>query len=138
MAIERTIFTKHKIYITFTHVDKKMKEGNQQYCLTLELKDNDELIKQYEDYHQPDKVWPEVLDSIRSSGIQNMQIYRLGTLLVMLIEVDRSFSFESKAESDQKNPKVQKWEKLMEKFQKINVENNSQAKWKLMKKIFRV
>ena len=110
--------------------------ANRQYCLTLDLFDDEELILEYERYHQQGNVWPEVLESIRDSGILSMNIHRLGTSLCMVIEVNEQFSFESKAESDKQNPKVQEWEKLMEKFQNPQSQLESQQKWQLMSSIF--
>ncbi|MBU2877950.1 L-rhamnose mutarotase [Aliiglaciecola lipolytica] len=108
---------------------------NQRYCLRLELQDDDELIRLYEQYHQPGAVWPEVLESIRASGIENMQIFRLDTHLVMVLDVKPSFSFETKAKLDSENPKVQEWERLMERFQKVDSQQQN-AKWQPMQNIF--
>ena len=49
---------------------------SKRYCLALDLKDDPDLIREYERYHAPDQVWPEILDSIKESGINNMEIYR--------------------------------------------------------------
>lgn len=108
------------------------------YCLALDLKDQPELIREYEAYHSPGKVWPEVLESIKESGIRHMEIYRTGNRLFMVMEVGDDFSFEKKAELDQNNPKVQEWEKLMWKFQQALPWANSGQKWILMDKIFSV
>ncbi|WP_342804715.1 L-rhamnose mutarotase [Alteromonas sp. M12] len=108
---------------------------NQRYCLRLELQDDDELIRLYEEYHQPGAVWPEVLESIRASGIENMQIFRLDTQLVMVLDVKPGFSFEAKAKLDSENPKVQEWERLMERFQKVDSQQQN-AKWQPMQTIF--
>ena len=62
------------------------------YCLTLDLKDDPTLIAEYEAWHQ--KVWPEIMESIRSAGIENMQIYRFANRLFMIMEVNKKFSFE--------------------------------------------
>lgn len=107
-----------------------------QYCLTLELNNNPELIRLYEEYHQAGNVWPEVLESIRDSGIEKMQIYRFNTLLVMVLEVNVSFSFERKAYMDQNNAKVQEWERLMEQFQKVDSNCESNGKWQALEQIF--
>ena len=64
------------------------------YCLTLDLKDDPTLIAEYEAWHQ--KVWPEIMESIRSAGIENMQIYRFANRLFMIMEVNKKFSFEKK------------------------------------------
>lgn len=111
---------------------------NQRYCLSLELQDDDELIRQYEQYHQPSKVWPEILDSIRDAGIENMQIFRLGTQLVMVLDVAPTFSFEAKSKADNANPRVLEWERLMQRFQKVDADNLGVGKWQVMKDIFQL
>lgn len=110
----------------------------QQYVLTLELNDDPELIRLYEQYHQPGAVWPEVIESIRASGIENMQIYRLGCLLVMVLQVNADFSFEAKSEADKNNPKVQEWEALMERFQRVEPDQTSAGKWQVMDQLFQL
>jgi len=104
------------------------------YCLTLDLKDDPELIQQYETYHKA--VWPEILKSIKEAGIEQMEIYRLGTRLFMVMEVNDTFNFEKKAQADRLNPKVQEWESLMWKYQQPLVGAAHSEKWILMDKIF--
>ncbi len=109
---------------------------NKQYCLTLELQDDDELIKLYEAHHQAGNVWPEVIKSIKDSGITNMAIYRLNTQLIMVLDVEQGFSFEKKSHNDLLNKKVQEWESLMEKFQKIESGYSHASKWNLVNRVF--
>lgn len=104
------------------------------YCLALDLKDDPEIIRQYEVYHQ--NVWPEVLQSISDSGIEKMSIYRTGNRLFMQIEANDSFSFEEKAKMDLANPKVQEWENLMNTFQQRLPWAEPNAKWVLTEEIF--
>lgn len=116
-----------------------MKRGatpNRQFCLTLDLRDDEDLIREYEQYHQPGHTWPEVIDSIRRSGILDMQIYRAGTQLVMVMTVTGSFSFEEKNLMDRQNPKVVQWERLMTRFQLAAADSSAGAKWKKMQSIF--
>jgi L-rhamnose mutarotase len=104
------------------------------YCLTLDLKNDPELIKSYEEHHKA--IWPEITKSIKDSGITDMQIYRFETRLFMIMETEDDFSFERKAEADTTNPKVQEWEELMLTYQQP-FEGSSQ-KWVLMDKIFQL
>lgn len=106
----------------------------QKYILALDLKDNEELIKEYEDYHK--NVWPEIKKSIRDSGIESLEIYRTGNRMMMMMEVNDMFSFEAKAKADATNPKVQEWETLMWKFQQALPWAKEGEKWMLMEKIF--
>ena len=73
------------------------------YCLTLDLKDDPTLIAEYKRYHE--KIWPEITRSIKDSGIEDMEIYLLGTRMFMIMEVNESFSFEAKSKADQTQPK---------------------------------
>ncbi|CAN5272275.1 L-rhamnose mutarotase [soil metagenome] len=104
------------------------------YCLALDLKDDAQLIKEYEDHHKT--VWPEILQSITGAGITNMEIYRVGNRLFMIMETTDDFSFESKAKSDSSNEKVQQWEQLMWKYQQPLPVAKEGEKWLLMNKIF--
>lgn len=104
------------------------------YCLTLDLKDDEQLIREYEEWHKA--VWPEILNSIKDSGIEHMSIYRFASRLFMIMEVDDSFSFEKKTEMDAFNPKVQEWENLMWKYQQPLADAEPGEKWVLMEKIF--
>lgn len=104
------------------------------FCLTLDLKNDPTLIEEYEQHHK--HVWPEVLQSIKDSGIENMEIYRLSNRLFMIMQVDDTFSFEKKAAMDASNPKVQEWEKLMWKYQQALPVAKPGEKWLLMDKIF--
>ena len=65
------------------------------FCLALDLKDDAMLIGEYEEHHR--KVWPEILKSIKDSGIQQMEIYRINNRLFMIMETNDDFTFERKA-----------------------------------------
>jgi L-rhamnose mutarotase len=106
------------------------------FCLTLDLKDDPALIAEYRKYHE--KIWPEITESIKNSGIVDMEIYLLGTRMFMIMEVSESFSFEKKAMADQEDPKVQAWEQLMWKFQQALPGANPGEKWLLMDRVFKL
>ena len=109
---------------------------SKRYCLGLDLKDSPQLIEEYKRHHQ--KVWPEITQTLRDSGIEDMEIYLLGTRLFMIIEVNDRFSFESKARADQSNPKVQEWENLMWKFQQPLPQARPGEKWILAERVFKL
>ena len=106
------------------------------FCLTLDLKDDPKLIADYKRYHE--KIWPEITQSIKDSGIEDMEIYLLGTRMFMIMEVNESFSFEAKAKVDELSPRVQEWEKLMWSFQQALPEARPGEKWLLMECIFKL
>jgi L-rhamnose mutarotase len=109
---------------------------NRRYCLTLDLKDDPELIAEYRRQHV--KIWPEITRSIKDSGIVDMEIYLLGARMFMIMEVDESFSFEAKAKADRANAKVREWEELMWRFQKPLPQAMPGEKWLLMERIFKL
>src|SRR5450631_3004687 len=104
------------------------------YCLACDLKDNADLIQSYDAYHK--KVWPEIKDSLQQSGILEMEIFRTGNRLFMIIQAGDHFSFEKKAAMDLANPIVQQWENLMSEFQKQIPWANPGVKWLLMDRVF--
>ena len=104
------------------------------YYLALDLKNDPKLIADYETYHQ--KVWPEILDSIKSAGILSMEIYRVANRLFMIMTVNEDFSFDRKAVMDNENPRVQEWEGLMWKYQQAIPNSKPGEKWRLMNRIF--
>jgi L-rhamnose mutarotase len=106
------------------------------YCLALDLIDDPQLIEEYENWHRKENIWPEIKKSILDAGIVNMEIYRTGNRLFMIIEANDDFSFERKASMDADNPKVQEWERLMWKFQQSLPWAKEGEKWLLMNKIF--
>jgi L-rhamnose mutarotase len=104
------------------------------YCLALDLKDDPELIAEYEKYHEA--IWPDIHKSITKSGIIHMEIYRYFNRLFMIMETDDSFSFDKKGAMDAGNAKVQEWEDLMWKYQQAIPGSKPGEKWVLMTKIF--
>lgn len=104
------------------------------YFFALDLKNDDDLIHEYDRYHQ--NVWPDVIQKIKESGILNCEIYRVFNRLVMRIETSNEFSFEKKAEIDSSSQAVQEWETLMWKYQQAIPGSKPGEKWLLMEKIF--
>jgi L-rhamnose mutarotase len=110
--------------------------NTRRYCLTLDLKDDPALIAEYRKHH--DGIWPEIIKSIKDSGIEAMEIYLLGARMFMIMEVNESFSFGAKTAADRANPKVQEWEQLMWNFQQALPQAKPGEKWLLMERIFRL
>ncbi len=104
------------------------------FCLANDLKDDPQLIKEYEQHHR--SVWAENLEGIRASGILTMDIFRTGNRLFMIMTTDDNFSFEAKGKEDASNAKVQEWEALMDKYQQRIPWAKPGEKWVLMHQIF--
>ncbi|MEH6548876.1 MAG: L-rhamnose mutarotase [Pseudomonadales bacterium] len=105
-------------------------------CFALDLVDDADLIAEYERYHKPDKIWPAITASIRKAGIVDMEIYRVGDRLFMIMEVTPEFDPAAKTISDSNDPDVIAWEKLMWRFQQPLPSAEEGEKWLQMKRIF--
>lgn len=108
----------------------------QRFCLALDLKNSPKLIAEYERYHE--RIPDAIEKSIKDAGITNLEIYRIGTRLFMILEANDDFSFEKKGKMDASNLAVQAWEELMWRFQKPLKEAKEGEKWLLMNKIFQL
>lgn len=85
--------------------------------LILDLKDDPELIASYDAHHRPGAVPKAVLRSIREAGIEEMEIYRSGNRIVMVMDTIEEFDPDAKAAADAANPDVIGWEARMDRFQ---------------------
>jgi L-rhamnose mutarotase len=108
----------------------------QRFCLALDLKKSPKLIAEYERYHE--RIPEAIEKSIQEAGITNLEIYRIGTRLFMILEATDDFTFEKKSAMDAANPDVQAWEELMWRFQKPLKEAKEGEKWVFMNKIFQL
>ena len=106
------------------------------FCLALDLIDDPTLIAEYEHLHKTENIRPEIRKSIIDSDITNMEIYRIGNRLFMIMETSDEFSFEKKSIMDASNPKVQEWEELTWTFQQPLPWAKPGEKWVLMEKNF--
>ena len=105
------------------------------HCLALDLKDDPVLIAQYEAHHR--SIWPEVRTHLHAHGVTGMEIYRLGTRMVMLMETDDvSYDAEAMGLAARSNPKIREWEELMWKFQAPTPWTPEGEKWVAMRRIF--
>jgi L-rhamnose mutarotase len=97
----------------------------------LDLVDETDAIAQYEAFHAPGAVWPEVIDDIRAQGVESMEIWRAGDRLVMTVTVAAGYPRQRPASA-----KVAEWEALMGRFQRRIPAAASGEKWAPARKIF--
>lgn len=106
------------------------------YCRTMDLRDNQELISEYRSRHSKEKIWPEILEGIRSVGILEMEIYIYGTRLFMMVETPLDFDWDSAMEKLAVLPRQQEWEDYMSVFQCSEPGCTSSEKWQPMERMF--
>lgn len=106
----------------------------QRYVNTLRLVDDPEAIARYCEIH--DKIWPEILEGILSVGIQTMDIYLLGNLAVMIIEIPDDIDLDEAMGRLAGLPRQAEWEEYVARFQQCLPGDTSADKWKRMTKVF--
>ena len=104
------------------------------YCQTLTLVDNEEMIAKYVEAHA--HVWPEVIAGQREVGIVDMQIFRRGRSLFMIMDTVDSFDFERDMARLATLPRQAEWEAYVSQFQGCPADASSADKWQLMERIF--
>lgn len=104
------------------------------YCQTLTLVDDEVMIQKYCDVHK--HVWPEIIEGQRQVGILDMQIYRKGRSLFMIMDVKDDFDFEKDMARLATLPRQAEWEAYVSQFQGCSANARSDEKWQLMERIF--
>ena len=107
------------------------------YALTVNLKDDPEIIAQYRYHHT--HPWPEVMQALRAVGILDMRIYLLGRRLFMTMDTVDDFQPEVDFPRYLTlNPRCQVWEDMMSTFQEKVPEAKPEEKWAYMEQIFQL
>lgn len=104
------------------------------YCQYLMLVDDEEMIAKYVDAHA--HVWPEVIEGQRAVGIIDMQIYRNGRNLFMIMDTIDDFDFERDMTRLTTLPRQAEWEAYVAQFQGCSADARSDEKWQMMERIF--
>lgn len=120
------------------YVVKASPYPTRRYVQTLSLQKDDALIAQYRYYHSHEGIWPEILQGLKDCGVIEMEIYLIGTLLVMIVELDEQDSWQEVMSRIGDTPRQAEWEAFMARFQKTNPQESSQEKWQLMERIFHI
>jgi L-rhamnose mutarotase len=101
------------------------------YGLTINLKDDAEVIAQYKEYHR--QVWPEVLEHARRLGILKTRIFLIGRRLFMYIETEDGFDFgRAFSAPGDEAARLRQWDDLMRGFQERAPEAQPDDWWAQM------
>lgn len=105
------------------------------FAQVLDLKNDSEIIEKYEKYHR--NAWPEVIESLKETGIERMEIFRVGNHLFMYYSAPDDFDpardFQSYTE---RAPKAKEWNDLMSTFQQKVPEAGPDDWWTPGKLVF--
>lgn len=108
----------------------------QRYYYALDLKDDAAAIAEYEHWHRPGVIWPEIVASIRAAGIEEMEIFRTGNRLVMAVKMADDHVPSASRETDDADARTKEWEQLMDRYQQRLPWAEAGQKWVPMKRIF--
>ena len=106
------------------------------YVQTMDLKDDPALIAEYRKRHSREEAWQEILDGIREVGILDMQLFILGTRLVMIVDTPTDFDWDAAMKRLAVLPRQQEWENYMAIFQQCREGATSDEKWQMMERMF--
>ena len=106
------------------------------YVQTMDLRDNPELIAAYRRRHSSGEAWPEIMDGIRQVGILDMDIYILGTRLVMIVDAPEDFDWQTAMDKLATLPRQAEWEAFVAAFQGCAADAKSDEKWQMMERMF--
>jgi L-rhamnose mutarotase len=132
---------KYEIYLgvgIWNDWQKRKREGKMMdklyFC--LDLKDDAAAIARYKQWHAPGQVPAPINASIRSAGIEALEIYLAGNRLFMILTPGPGFDPAAKAVADAASPDVQAWENLMWEFQQSLPFASPGEKWVPMTRIY--
>ena len=109
---------------------------SKRYCFALDLKEDEKGIAAYEKYHQPNVIWPEIVEGIKQCNILDMDIFRAGNRLFMILETNDVFDLEKDFARMLTLPRQQEWAELMNRYQQRLPFAEPKEHWVLMKHIF--
>ena len=108
------------------------------YVQTLDLRDDPEMIREYRKWHSEEYSWPEIRQGIRAVGILEMEIYILGSKLVMIVDTPADFQWDEAMNRLATLPRQAEWEAFVAKFQGCAPDARSDEKWQPMERMFRL
>lgn len=118
------------------YIQKQYNMPIKRYVQTLELKSNEEARKEYLKWHSKEYSWKEIRDGIREVGILEMEIYILGNMLVMIVDVPLDFDWETAMARLATLPRQAEWEAFVSQFQGCEANATSDEKWQMMERMF--
>ncbi|MBR6194525.1 MAG: L-rhamnose mutarotase [Prevotella sp.] len=106
------------------------------YVQTLELRDDPDMIKEYLKWHSEEYHWKEIRDGIKAVGILEMEIYILGTRLVMIVDTPEDFDWQTAMDKLATLPRQAEWEAFVARLQGCRADARSDEKWQMMERMF--
>jgi len=133
-----TKFVSEPNYMEMEYPSERTYNSYKRFCKTLMLEDDPQLIEDYKKAHAAGAVWPEIARGMIDVGILDMEIYIVGTDLIMIMDTVPDFDHESAMAELATKPRQSEWEAAMAKFQRTSSEASAGAKWQLIERIYKL
>lgn len=117
-------------------IQKQYDKPVKRFVQTMELRNDPELIALYRKAHSEEECWKEIIEGIRSVGILEMELYILGTRLVMIVDAPADFNWDEAMSRLATLPRQAEWEQYVARFQKCAEGQRSDEKWQMMERMF--
>lgn len=117
---------------------KEYGQPTKRYVQTMDLKDDDALIKKYREAHDKEHFWTEIEEGIKQVGILEMEIYILGNRLVMIVDAPLNFDWDTAMAKLATLPRQEEWEHHVAMFQNCAADATSDQKWQMMERMFQL
>ena len=118
------------------YIQQQYEQPVKRYVQILDLRDDPDMIREYRKWHSEEHHWREIREGIREVGILEMEIYILGTRLVMIVDAPLDFDWTSAMNKLATLPRQAEWEAYVSQFQGCAAGARSDEKWTLMERIF--
>ena len=119
-------------------IQKQYDKPVKRFVQTMELRDDPELIALYRKAHSKEECWKEINEGIRAVDILEMELYILGTRLVMIVDAPADFNWDEAMSRLATLPRQAEWEQYVARFQKCAEGQRSDEKWKMMERMFHI
>ena len=106
------------------------------YVKVLQITNDPDLKKEYIEWHEPGKVWPEIIQGLKAVGVIDMEIFLDEDKLIMIMDMDADADHDSAMEKLGTLPRQAEWEALMDRYHVSRPGANAKEKWMLIEKVF--
>ncbi|MBO4564684.1 MAG: L-rhamnose mutarotase [Bacteroidaceae bacterium] len=118
------------------YIQKQYGQPMKRYVQTLDLRDDPDMIREYRKWHSKEHHWREIREGIKSVGILEMEIYILGTRLVMIVDAPLDFDWTTAMNKLATLPRQAEWEAFVSRLQGCSADARSDEKWQMMERMF--
>ena len=101
----------------------------------MDLHNRPDLLEAYEIAHQPGNTPAAVLNAQRRHGIEELEIYRAGDRLVMIMEVTDAYDPAALDAESERSPEIAAWHKRMGELQRAPFADR--GRWPEAHRVFR-